>query len=246
MKKVLMVLIVVTMYANSFGEVLVYKVSSSMSGYTVDPNSDPNTAQQFKGSIRGYVVVGINTTTLNTTNNVSNSKNKPAFIAVKDRSFVAFDGNNTKVQTEFNLTTAGDQYMQKFEILTKNGTVTRKGIVVPQFFFVYTATDPNLRVEFFQTQSVLTGQLKTVDIGIPIKAVIPPSIKGRAFYNVTTDSGGSQNSIGNVSFTLDKSFTQTANTGSIPLTVSETIDYIEQKLVKRGYTEVTFTKFFGQ
>jgi hypothetical protein len=129
--------------------------------------------------------------------------------------------------------------------------VTRKAIVLPQFYFGYTATDPNLKVEFFQTkngltQSVLTSQLKIVDIGIPIKAVVPPSIKGRAFYNVTTVSGGSQNSIGNVSFTLDSSYTKTANTGAIPMTVSETVAYIEQKLVKRGYTAGTFAQFFAQ
>ncbi|HEY5141185.1 MAG TPA: hypothetical protein VIJ25_18000, partial [Methylococcales bacterium] len=124
MNKILMVLFVVAMCANSFGEVLVYRVSDNMSGYTVDPNSDPNTAQRFRGGIRGYVVVGISTTTLNTTNNVSNSKNKPAFIAVKDRSFVSFDGNNPNVQTEFNLTSSGDQYQQKFQLLTKGNRLT--------------------------------------------------------------------------------------------------------------------------
>jgi hypothetical protein len=248
MKKVLMVLIVVAMYANSFGAVLVYRVSDSMSGYTVGPSWGPSFAQQFRGSINGYVVVDVNTTTLNTitTSDVNDANNNPAFIAIKKRSFVAFDGNTPKAQTEFDLTKSGKPYQQKFAIRTKSGKATKKVIVVPQFYFVYNASSPKLSVEFYQTQGVLVDQLDTVDIGLPAKAVIPRSIKGQAFYNVVTDFGGSQSSIGNVSFMLDKSFTKTANTGAIPMTVSETIDFIEQDLVKHGYAEVTFTEFFGQ
>lgn len=238
--------------ANSFGEILVYKVSDSMSGFAVVPSWAPNAAQNFKGGIRGYVVVSVNTTTLNT-NTSSDANNKPAFIAVDHREFVIFDGNNPKVQTKFDLTQPinpadpnNTRFNLKFEILTKNGKATNKVIVLPQFYFVYNATSPKLSVQFFQTQSVLVGQLDTVDIGVPIKAVIPKSIKGQAFYNVLTDFGGSQSSIGNVSFKLDNSFTKTANTGAIPMMVSETIDFIQQELVKRGHTEVTFTKFFGQ
>jgi hypothetical protein len=248
MKKSLLVLIVAAMCADSFGEILVYKVSDNMSGYTVGPSWGASFAQQFKGSINGYVVVDVNATTLNTITSAdaNDANNNPAFIAIKKRSFVIFDGNNPKAQTEFDLTKSGKQYQQKFEIRTKSGTVTNKVIVAPQFYFIYNSSSPNLSVEFFQIQGVLTGQLSDVDIGLAAKAVVPKSIKGRALYNILTDFGGSQGSDGNVSFILDSFYTKTANSGATPMTVPQTIAYIKEKLIKSGYTATTFAKFFGQ
>ena len=243
MKKILTIVVVLALCVNSFGEVLVYKVSGHTSGFTVGPSLQPNTAKKFSSGIKGYVVTNINTSTLNSV--AADANNRPAFIDIANKSFVTLSSTTPHVtNASFDLTVSGDQYSQRFSVLTNGGKATKKVIVLPQFNFRYFTSSPKLDVQF--SNSLMDGELKLVDIGNPTKVALPRSIKGDAFFFVTTDVGGAQESVGRVSFKVDSKFTKLANDRAIHLTVAQTVDQIEQELIDSGHNEMTPEEFFGQ
>jgi hypothetical protein len=243
MKKILTAVIVLALCANSYGTILVYKVSEHLSGFTVGPSQQPNTGKKTRDTLKGFVVINVNTTTLNSV--TTDPNNRPAFIAVDPKSFVILSASVPDVQqAAFNLTTAGDKYMQKFLILKNNGKATKKVIILPDFIFRFDRSSPVLVVQF--SNSLVDGKLVSVDIGTATKALVPRSIKGDAFYFITTDVGGAQETVGRVSFKLDSSLTKLANDRAIPFTVNQTVEQIAEKLTKSGHMEMTPVEFYGQ